>query len=206
MKKAFIYSACVLLFSGCGTMDQVSRSIIATHTGAAIGSIAGSIIGDNIGGYRGSYIGSFVGSAAGALIGANVVARSQEKKERQVEPMSSPSPYLVIRDIRLQDENWNRLVDANENCRLIFEIYNEGERTAINITPVLKGLRGTKHLIYSAPIVIDQIKPGVGVLYTVNLSADSEVKTGEANFEISLEEGNGFGTPKEGFSIRTQGK
>lgn len=206
MKKAFIYPVCVLLFSGCGSMDSISRSIIATHTGAAIGSIAGSIIGENIGGYRGAHFGSFVGSAAGALIGAGVVARQQAEKEHPVEMVATPSPYLVIRDIRLQDENWNRVVDADESCRLIFEIFNEGEKTAYDVKPLLRGVKGTRHLLYSMPIVIDQIKPGEGLLYKVNLSASDDVKSGEAVFEICLEERNGFGTPKEEFTIRTEGK
>jgi len=205
MKKLFIYSACVLFLSGCGTMDQVSKSIFATQTGAAIGNMAGSIIGENIGGYKGSFIGSVVGTAAGALIGASVVSRSQEEIERSMNPVS-PSPYLSIRDIRLQDENWNRMVDAEENCLLIFEIFNDGERTAFDVKPVIKGLKGTKYLSYSSPLIIDQIKAGEGVLYKVNLFAFSGVKSGAANFEIHLEERNGFGTSKEEFTIQTQGK
>lgn len=206
MKKIFIYSASVLLLSGCGSMDPFTKSIFATQTGAALGNIAGSIIGGNIGGYNGSFFGSVVGTAAGAMIGASVVAREQQKTERPRDIITSPSPYLAIRDIRLQDENWNRAVDAGENCLLIFEIFNDGERTAFDVKPVLKGLKGTKYLNYSSPLVIDQIKPGEGVLYKVDLSASSGVKTGEAEFEIHLEERNGFGTPKEEFTIRTQEK
>jgi uncharacterized protein YcfJ len=205
MKKLLIYSISALILSGCGSMDQVSRSIVATQTGAALGSIAGSIIGDNIGGYRGSYLGSFVGSAAGAMIGASIVARQQEETDRKAVIVSNSSPDLVIRDIRLQDENWNRIVEPNENCRLIFEIYNEGGQTAYDVKPIIKGLKGTRNLIYSPSLIIDNIKPGEGVLYKVNLMASSGVRTQEAVFEIYLEERNGFDTPKEEFSIRTQG-
>ncbi|WP_321519335.1 glycine zipper domain-containing protein [uncultured Bacteroides sp.] len=206
MKKVFIYSACVFLLLGCGSMDPFTKSIFATHTGAAIGNVAGSIIGENIGGYKGSFVGSMLGTAAGAMIGASVVARDQQQTERSREIITSPSPNLSIRDIRLQDENWNRIVDADENCVLIFEIYNDGERTASDVRPVLKGLKGTQKLNYSRPLVIDQIKPGEGVLYKVNISASSNVKSGEAVFEIHLEERNGFGTPREEFTIRTQEK
>lgn len=204
MKKIFIYSACAILLSGCGTMDEFTRSVFATHAGAVIGNVAGSIVGENLGGYKGSFIGSMVGTAAGAMIGASIVARSQENRERDYIPSSSP--HLAIRDIRLQDENWNRVVDANENCVLIFEIYNDGEKTAYDIKPVLNGLEGTQKLNYSRPLIIDRIKPGEGVLYKVNLSASSDVKSGDAIFEIHLEERNGFGTPREEFTIRTQEK
>lgn len=206
MKKAFIYTACVLLLSECSSMDRFSQSIIATQTGAAIGSIAGSIIGENIGGYRGSYMGSFIGSAAGALIGASIVNREQPHSRHPNIDKAVPSPYLIIRDIRLQDENWNRVVETGEDCRLIFEIYNEGENTAYDVTPMLKGGKGTRHLIYSPPAVIDKIKPGEKVLYKVNLSATRGLKSGEAVFEIYLDERNGFGTPWEEFSIRTEGR
>jgi uncharacterized protein YcfJ len=206
MKKIFIYSACAILLSGCGTMDEFTRSVFATHTGAVIGNVAGSIVGENLGGYKGSFIGSMVGTAAGAMIGASIVARSQENNEREKDYNSSPSPHLDIRDIRLQDENWNRVVDANENCVLIFEIYNDGEKAAFDVKPILKGVEGTQKLNYSRPLVIDRIKPGEGVLYKVNLSASSNVRSGDAIFEIHLEERNGFGTPREEFTIRTQEK
>ncbi len=206
MRKVFIYSACIFLFTGCGTMDQATKSIFSTQAGAAIGNIAGSIIGENIGGYRGSFFGSIIGTGAGAVIGAGVAARTSPDTEQYAPSTPFPSPYLVIRDIRLLDENRNKLVDADENCQLVFEIFNDGEETALDVKPVLKGLKGTKQLIYSSPLVIDQIKPKEAVQYTVNLSASSKVRTGDANFEIYLDERNGFGTSKEEFTIRTQKK
>lgn len=206
MKKILIYSACALFLSGCESMDQFTRSVFATQTGAAIGNVTGSIIGGNLGGYRGSFMGSVLGTAAGAMIGASIVARDQNAVERPREETPVPSPYLVIKDIRLQDENWNRVVEPNENCVLIFEIHNNGERTAYDIKPVLQGLEGTKQLTYSSPLIIDQIKPGDGVLYKVNLTASPNIKTGDANFEIRLDERNGYGTQSEEFSIKTQGR
>jgi len=114
MKKLLIYSISALLLSGCGSMDQVSRSIVATQTGAALGSIAGSIIGDNIGGYRGSYLGSFVGSAARChdwrkYYCSKTAGRKQIEKRLFVSNVISGSRYsriFVCKDEKLEQNKW----------------------------------------------------------------------------------------------------
>ncbi|MDD2415704.1 MAG: hypothetical protein PHQ68_03160 [Parabacteroides sp.] len=206
MNKLFIYGiAFLFMLNGCATMDQTSKTIVATQTGSAIGSLFGFVIGDNLGGRHGSFVGSTIGSVAGTAVCALVVApRGNEREKRVYEIPAFPAPYLVITDIILDDENSNEGIDAGEKCKLTFVILNDGNASAHNVTPIITKRKGCSHLRISDPMVIERIDSGETLRYVVYISASRSIKTGIADLEIVLEEGNGFDTTGEVFSVRTK--
>lgn len=206
VNKLFIYIITPLfLLCSCATLDQTSKTIVATQTGGAIGSVAGFIIGDNLGGRNGSFFGSVLGSAAGTAVGATIAApRENERMSRVPELTASPAPYLVITEIILDDENYNEGIDAGENCKLTFVILNDGDASARYVRPLIAKKKGARQLTISNPIVIDRIDPGESLRYVVGILASSRLKTGLADLEIVLEEGNGFNMVGEVFSVRTK--
>lgn len=192
-----------LLLSGCGTMDQTSRTIIGSQVGSLAGTVAGGVVGHSIGGYRGESIGTFVGSAAGGILGA--VAASSRNRSGSKGQATQPLPYLIIEDIYLEDKNERQTIDAGETCRLSFIILNDSRQTVYNIEPVLKGEKGTRYLKLSTPVTIRQLKPHERVSYSVTIQASPKLKDGTATFSIRLKGPDGYLTEEETFTIPTRG-
>ena len=148
--------ALAILCSGCSTNRMAAGDPGAVLAGAAIGGNVGGAIGGLIGennrgwrgGYRGSAIGTIVGTIAGAAIANAATAPKQtEEYSYRVErtqptynsrPEARPSAInnLKIRNIRFIDDSRDHVINAGENCKVVFEIMNEGNRTAFNVVPV----------------------------------------------------------------------
>lgn len=211
--KAFFQIAlcagCLVWATGCATMTPQNKQLFGMQTGGMIGSISGSLIGDRIGGWGGSMIGSVVGGVAGSAIGAATTSPYNTTRNHGEEPMRMDErrePALFIRDIILEDENGNRSIDAGERCRLTFIICNEGHATIPQIMPELKGDRNARRIRHSEPIPIRQVKPGEQIRYRINLLANSSLKSGEAEYTITLKTGGQNGDYEETFRVPTIGK
>ncbi|OCW92690.1 hypothetical protein A9168_14700 [Macellibacteroides sp. HH-ZS] len=195
----------LLLFSACATMDQTSRTIFAANTGNAIGSVAGLFIGESMGGRHGAFIGSSIGSIVGTAAGVMVVAEENPSRNnsRRQEVFIQKSAELVVSEIILEDENNNEGIDAGELCKITFVIVNESAIPAINVRAILNKKNGAGELVLSDPVPIGRIDSDESVRYTVAVTALPTLKTGLADFEIILKEGDGNAVYNEIFSVRT---
>ena len=195
----------LLLFSACATMDQTSRTIFAANTGNAIGSVAGLFIGESIGGRHGAFVGSSIGSVVGTAAGVMVVAEENTSRNRnriQEMPLQERAK-LVVTEIILEDENNNEGIDAGELCKITFVIVNESAIPAIDVKAVLNKKNGAGELVLSDPVPIGRIDSDESVRYSVAVTALTTLKTGLADFEIILKEGNGNIAYDEVFSVCT---
>lgn len=195
----------LLLFSACATMDQTSRTIFAANTGNAIGSVAGLFIGESMGGRHGAFVGSSIGSIVGTAAGVMVVAEDNTSRNRnriQELPLQARAK-LVVTEIILEDENNNEGIDAGELCKITFVIVNESAVPAIDVRAVLNKKNGAGELVLSDPVPIGRIDSDESVRYSVAVTALPTLKTGLADFEIILKEGNGNIAYDEVFSVRT---
>ena len=202
-----------ILGSSCATMDSYTRSSVATQSGAIIGGGFGAALGDHIGGSNGSFWGSMIGSVAGIAVGA--AAASSYDKATDTHPVTAdrhisrvqyePAVSLVIRDILLKDRNGNQTINAGEHCQITFIIENDGERPAYQVYPILKAKGNAKKIRLSSPKSIQRISNSDKISYTVQAYASEKRKTGVAEFEITLEDGQGNSLCEETFSVRTQG-
>lgn len=226
MKKYVIgVLASAILMSGCGTSRMASGDPGATLAGAAIGSNVGGAIGGLIGesnggwrgGYRGSAIGTIVGAIAGAAIGNAMTTPKQEEYSYRIErtqpdlpqkeaqqPFRSAINDLKIRNIRFIDDNRDHVISSGENSKVIFEIINEGNKTAFNVVPVVTETSGMKRIYISPTVMIEQIAPHEGVKYTANISAGDRIKTGEITLRIAIADGLGQNYDWQEFSLPTQ--
>lgn len=216
--------ALAILCSGCSTNRMAAGDPGAVLVGAAIGGNVGGAIGGLIGennrgwrgGYRGSAIGTIVGTIAGAAIANAATAPKQtEEYSYRVErtqptynsrPEARPSAInnLKIRNIRFIDDSRDHVINAGENCKVVFEIMNEGNRTAFNVVPVVAEVTGMKHVYISPSVMIEQIAPREGVKYTASISAGERIKTGEVIFRIAVADENGEEYDWQEFSLPTQ--
>ena len=223
-RQIAVLTASLLILSGCGTSRMASGDPGAIFAGAAIGgnvgSAIGGLIGDNHGGWRGGYrgsaIGTIIGTIAGAAIGNAVSAPKQEEFSYRIErtepyepqPETYPAPSvfdnLRIHNIRFIDDNRDHIITSGENCKVIFEIMNEGNQTIYNVVPIVTETTGMKRIYISPPVMVEQIAPHNGVKYTANISAGDRIKTGDITIRVAVADGNGQQYDWQEFSLPTE--
>ena len=111
---------------------------------------------------------------------------------------------LTVKNLRFVDAGKNRIINSNETCQLLFEVQNDGEYTAFNITPLVYEVNKMKHIYISSPAVINSLKPGEYVTYTITIRSDNKLTNGTATFAIELSDENGITVPCREFDITTQ--
>ncbi|MBQ3609166.1 MAG: hypothetical protein IKJ10_04495 [Bacteroidaceae bacterium] len=209
MKKLLLLLMVAVSMSSCYT-TSMKGSPAAVAAGSSIGGVLGSIVGDRAGGWRGSQFGALVGTVAGAAIGNAVTTPRQEKvvvEERYpenapTEPYYAPSG-LRVTNIRFIDDNRNHTIDAGENCKLVFDIVNEGDVSAYNITPIVEEVSGMKHIGISPSAQISYLPQGDKVRYTATIAGGKRLKSGEAVFRVYTTESNGAVSVTQEFSLPT---
>lgn len=209
MKKYFFLLFGLLGLTSCYT-TRMQGSPAAVSAGASIGGVLGSIVGDRAGGYHGSQFGALIGTVAGVAVGNAVTTPRKEEvyeKEERQHNRPSESYYapsgLRITNIRFIDENRNQTIDANEKCKLIFDIVNEGDVAAYNVTPVVEEIHGMKHLLISPSAQISYMPVGNQIRYTAIIQGEKRLKSGEAVFRVYTSESNGALSDSHEFSIPT---
>ena len=194
-----------VLCTSCVT-TSFSGSPAAVSAGASIGGVLGSILGDRAVGYHGSQFGALIGTVAGAAVGNAVTTPPQDTREIVVNSPSesyyAPSGLQII-NLRFVDDNRNHVIDANESCKLVFDIVNEGDVSAYNITPIIEETSGIKHLTISPSAQISYLPQGDRVRYTATITGGKRLKSGEAMFRIYTTESNGAVSEAHEFSLPT---
>lgn len=208
-----------LLASSCGTGKITSRQTDGIMTGATIGGTLGNAIGGLLGdgyggwegGYRGSAIGTILGTVAGAAIGhAATTPKNKSIKKMnptpsiQTVPLSAALEKLYIHNVRYLDDNNDQIIQSQENCRIIFEIMNEGQETAYNVIPFIAETSGMKRIRISPSIMVEQIPPHTGIKYTATVHAGKKIHEGEAVFRLSVTDESGQEYDWLEFTIPTQ--
>lgn len=210
MKKLIVLFLLAATLTSCYT-SRMQGSPAAVSAGASIGGVLGSIVGDRAGGYNGSQFGALLGTVAGAAIGNAVTTPRKEKEvvEEYVYEENRPSESyyapsgLRITNIRFIDENRNQAIDANEKCKLIFDIVNDGEVAAYNVTPIVEEVSGMKHIVISSSAQISYMPIGNRIRYTAVVQGEKRLKTGEAVFRVYTSESNGALSDTHEFAIPT---
>lgn len=113
-----------------------------------------------------------------------------------------PNLFLVPESIMLEDPNNNNVIDAGEAISIRFEIYNKGRGDAINCIARIGVIGDTDGIIIKdvpLPIIQRESKKWV----TVPIKATNNVKTGEINISISVEEPKGYGIETFHYKIGT---
>lgn len=222
--KLFLLLLPCLLFTGCYGPD---RQLAGTMIGANLGGTVGGAIGARSGGFAGDVFGTIIGTVAGAAIGSAVTAPSPEEREynrdeeyydatreqrtpryerREAGSLRESTRELAalkVRNLRFIDGNRNRIINANETCQLLFEVYNSGDDVLRDITPEVYELNRMKHIRISNPSVISRIGSKEAVRYTITIRTDKGLREGTATFCISLSNREGTSIPCREFDIQT---
>ncbi len=205
MRNIILLLSAVLTLSSCYT-TSMQGSPAAVSAGASIGGMLGFVLGERAGGWNGSQFGALVGTVAGAAIGNAVTTPRTERVI--VDDKPSTAPYyapsgLQITNIRFIDDNRNHTIDAEENCKLVFDILNDGDVSAYNISPIVEEVSGMKHIGISPSVQVSYLPQGDRVRYTASIVGGKRLKTGEAVFRVYTIESNGSVSAAHEFSLPT---
>ncbi len=116
----------------------------------------------------------------------------------------SYSPNLEVRNARFVDDNQDGTLNSGELCKVIFEVYNKGERVISDVVPTVIDASGNKHIWVSPSIHVERILPGKGIRYTAVVKADNKLKDGMAKFCVSVVQGNNAISKVTEFNIPTK--
>ncbi|MBO7417753.1 MAG: glycine zipper 2TM domain-containing protein [Bacteroidaceae bacterium] len=208
MKKVIITLVAVaMMLTSCGTMG------LGTSMGAMIGGTLGSIAGDAAGGRHGSSLGGMIGSVAGMVVGAAIEEeqyrnRMEEAAKKsasavQVQQSSAIEAIELTNFIYIDSDN-DDTIEAGEDCRITFDVVNNGNSTIKNITPILELISETKGIKIGNPKQINQLSPNSKVTYSVPISANSHLKDGEADFRAYVVDSNGYVSESREFTLPTK--
>lgn len=117
---------------------------------------------------------------------------------RSFEPSTSNSsgvsalfnPELEIRNARFVDEDMDKTLRARETSKVIFEVYNNSDRTLFDVQPIVEETSGSKQIYISPSIHVESIAPHRGIRYTAMVKAGNRLKNGTAHFRIRAIQGN----------------
>lgn len=97
---------------------------------------------------------------------------------------------IEIRNARFVDDNQNRQINRDELCKVIFELWNNGNQTLHDVQPIVTEETGNKHLAVSPTIHVEQLEPGKAIRYTALVRADRRLKPGNAVIRVAAVRGN----------------
>ena len=111
---------------------------------------------------------------------------------------------LHVTNLRFIDENRNHTIDAEEDSKLVFDVVNDGDTPAYNVTPIIEEVTGMKHILISPAQQIAYMPVGNTIRYTATIRGGRRLKTGEAVFRVYTTESNGVMSRTHEFSLPTQ--
>lgn len=107
-------------------------------------------------------------------------------------PKPTRPPQLVIDDVDFLDADGNDIINAQENCQIVYTLRNDGAGSAYAVKTKL-GLKNViSGLSYTKIEEIGTINPGESKKLIFKIIGKEELETGIAHFKIEVEEGNAF--------------
>lgn len=102
-------------------------------------------------------------------------------------------PDLVITGEQFQDENGNNIIDANEKCRIIFNVSNIGKGTAQKVA-VRVSTKGEKlaGLSFTSLVDLGDIAGDNKVEVNIPITSATNLADAVAEFVVEVREENGF--------------
>lgn len=100
------------------------------------------------------------------------------------------TPDIEIKNARFVDDNQDGKIERGELSKVIFEVYNRGNHTLYDVVPTVVEATGNRHIMISPNMHVESIQPGKGIRYTALVKADNRLKDGNAQFCVSVVQGN----------------
>ena len=119
---------------------------------------------------------------------------------KKIEP-----PLLAIEGLKFIDEDGNKAINANENCKIEFKLINTGKGDALNIKALVNAsgnIEGISFLKSQNLFKVDKL--GGSQTFLIEIKSDFKTTDGNIEFTLEIEEPNGFNTDKINIKVATR--
>ncbi len=119
---------------------------------------------------------------------------------KKIEP-----PLLAIEGLRFIDEDGNKAINANENCKIEFKLINTGKGDALNIKALINATGNTEGISFLKSQNLFKVdKLGGSQTFLIEIKSDFKTTDGNIEFTLEIEEPNGFNTDKINIKVATR--
>ncbi|MEI7982867.1 MAG: caspase family protein [Bacteroidota bacterium] len=119
---------------------------------------------------------------------------------REVKP---PILGIVEGSVRFVEPGGNNIIDAGENCKLLFTIENSGIGDGVNLTLKVNATGNTQGITFSPAKSLEILKVGQKTDVEILVSADLNTIDGSLLFSFKVDEPNGFGSDERQIEVKT---
>ena len=128
---------------------------------------------------------------------------SKPKAFNVVKEVKPPVLDIVPGSLQFVDATGNNAIDANETCYIKFKIQNTGMGDGYACRAVVKATGATNDLRYSNSS-LDVIKQDGTMEVSIPVTTGMNTADGKVQFEVMVDEPNGFGTDPQYISVNTR--
>ena len=119
---------------------------------------------------------------------------------KKIEP-----PILAIEGLRFIDEDGNKAINANENCKIEFKLINTGKGDALNIKALVNATGNAEGISFLKSQNLFKVdKLGGSQTFLIKIKSDFKTTDGNIEFTLEIEEPNGFNTDKINIKVATR--
>lgn len=119
---------------------------------------------------------------------------------KKIEP-----PLLAVEGLKFIDEDGNKAINANENCKIEFKLINSGKGDALNIKALVNATGNTEGISFLKSQNLSKVdKLGGSQTFLIEIKSDFKTTDGNIEFTLEIEEPNGFNTDKINIKVATR--
>lgn len=138
-----------------------------------------------------------------ALVAVGQSNVSKPKAFNVVKEVKPPVLDIVPGSLQFVDATGNNAIDANETCYIKFKIQNTGLGDGYGCCAELKATGSTTDMKYSS-LPLGVIKQGGTMDVSIPVTTGMNTADGKVQFEVMVDEPNGFGTDPLYISVNTR--
>ena len=121
--------------------------------------------------------------------------------KKKIEP---PFLEIVPGSVQFKDTDGNQAINANEQCRLTFDLKNSGTGDGLNLTAIMVATGSNQGLKITGKQTIENVVKGQTNHYELNITSGMETQDGVVTFQIEIEEPNGFNSDAVELQVNTK--
>ena len=119
---------------------------------------------------------------------------------KKIEP-----PVLAVEGLKFIDEDGNKAINANENCKIEFKLINTGKGDALNIKALVNATGNTEGISFLKSQNLFKVdKLGGSQTFLIEIKSDFKTTDGNIEFTLEIDEPNGFNTDKINIKVATR--
>ena len=119
-------------------------------------------------------------------------------------PNKLPRLDIVQKTMLFVDESDNNAIDANESCKIQFDIKNSGQGDGFNCIAKISIYKGSSKGLQFSSIKLPTIKAGKTQHVEIPIRAGNNVENGTVVMSIEIVEPNGFGSDPVQLTVNTK--